>query len=165
MLNETTLSLILFKLAIFSLLCYKCFQLLKAYGLPKLQQVIAASKQENAALIYKDQLAMVAKQKIQNQIDKQNQLLLVLELNMRRWHQAQLAEATAQKEAIESLISKQRAKHAEQQKRLFLAQTMAAITPQALDIATKSFANGHHEQAAYLQDVIAQLNPPKERSS
>lgn len=163
MLNETTLSLILFKLAIFSLLCYKCFQLLKTYGFPKLQQVIAASKQENAALIYKDQLAMVAKQKIQNQIDQQNQLLLVLELNMRRWHQAQLTEATAQKEALESLISKQQTKHAEQQKRLYLAQTIAAIAPQALDIAITTLANGPHEQAAYLQDVIAQLNPPKER--
>ena len=166
MLSGAPLSLIIFRWSIFCLLCYKCAQLAKAYALPKLYDAINNEQLDIAQLMHRDKLAMLAKQKIENQIREQDQLLTVLEYNMRRWHQSLVVEKERCEQEQQARVAMQQAKYTEQQKYLFLSQNMLAILPRALETATLELTKQYSDSkqaAAHIDSVIAALQASPER--
>ncbi len=109
---------------------------------------------------------MLAKQKIENQIREQNQLLTILEYNTRRWHQSLLVEKERNEQQQQSYVATQQAKYNEQQKHLFLSQSRAAILPYALEKATarltEQYSNSQHA-TAHVESIIATLQASQER--
>ncbi len=159
MFNDTALSLVLFRWAIFSLLVYKCYQITQQYILPWLQKDIKQEQDELAALINKDKFAMVLKQKIENQIYEQGQLLLLLEQNVLRWHRSLLYEKECIEKAQAELVVAQKNKHDRQQQHLFLTHSITAVLPVSLAKAEETLLHqyGNKEKHAHFDSIIAGL--------
>ncbi|MBM3893732.1 hypothetical protein FJ365_05030 [Candidatus Dependentiae bacterium] len=160
MLSETVSSLVLFRWAIFCLLCYKCYQLAHQYVLPWLYDAMQQEQNTLTELVNKDKLAMVAKQKIENQLHDQHQLFIVLEQNIQRWHTAIINETNSAQQAALQRVNILRAKQAKQQRHLFLAQSMIAIIPEAIEKAEAALVQ-QHNYSNYFDGIISNLSTTK----
>lgn len=160
MLSETASSLVLFRWAIFCLLCYKCYQLIQQYVLPWLHESMQQEQNVLTELVNKDKLAMIAKQKIENQLRDQQQLLMVLERNVQRWHTALINENNIQELSAIQRAEQLRAKQAQQREQLFLTQGMIAIIPKALEQAEIALVQ-QHDNTTHIDHIIIDLASTK----
>ncbi len=158
--SETVSSLVLFRWAVFCLLCYKCYQLAQQYVLPWLHDAMKQEQNTLTELVNKDKLAMIAKQKIENQLHDQHQLLIVLEQNVQRWHTAIINERNNAQEASLERAKNLKTKQTKQQEQLFLSQSITAIIPQAIEKAETTLAQ-QHNGSDHLEDIINNLSTTK----
>jgi hypothetical protein len=160
MLSETVSSLVLFRWAVFCLLCYKCYQLVQQYVLPWLHEAMKQEQNVLTELVNKDKLAMIARQKIENQLRDQHQLLIVLEHNVQRWHTAVISEANVRQQSALQRADCLRIKQTKQQEHLFLAQSMTAIIPEAIEKAEAALVK-QHSSTRHFDHIINDLTNTK----
>lgn len=159
--HEFTMMNILLRCSIFALLVYKGFFLFQQYVIPWLRELITAERNHLIELLEKQKLLASTRKRLETQIYNQQQRFTLLEHNMHRWHQAQVAAQEQREQEQAALLTALQTKLTLQARNIAHAQALQVIIPDALDQAedvlmrTAAGSTGN----AQLTKLIAQLTP------
>ena len=159
--HEFTMMNILLRCSIFALLVYKGFFLFQQYVIPWLRELITAERNHLIELLEKQKLLASTRKRLETQIYNQQQRFTLLEHNMHRWHQAQVAAQEQREQEQAALLTALQTKLTLQARNIAHAQALQAIIPDALaqteDALMRTAAGSTGN--AQLTKLIAQLTP------
>ena len=157
--HEFTMMNILLRCSIFALLVYKGFFLFQQYVIPWLRELINSERNHLTELLEKQKLLTSTRKRLETQIYNQQQRFTLLEHNMHRWHQAQVAAQEQHEQEQAALLAALQAKLTLQARNRAHTQALQAIIPDALAQAEDTLIRNAagNTGSTQLDQLVAQL--------
>ena len=155
--NTQLISLILFKIVLFSLLIIFLYDLTKKYITPILWQQIAALEQHWKNLKLQKALVLDTKQHLLEEIATQKIVLDELKVKIKQWHNHTLARRKKGEQKKKAIYTKLAQKKEEQAVYLNVRKTEREILPDALAAARKQLLEHNTKTGKTLTQIITAL--------
>ena len=150
---------ILLRCSIFALLVYKGFFLFQQFVIPWLRKLITTERNHLTELLEKQKLISSTCKRLETQIYNQQQRFTLLEHNMHRWHDAQIAAHEQREQEQTARLAALQEKFAIQARNIAHTQVLQTIIPDALEQAEDALIRNAAGStgATQLNQLVVQL--------
>jgi|GEM_PF-2032673 hypothetical protein len=157
--SEFILWHILFRFTLFFLLAYKLYELLTRYVLPYFYKELKKEKDTHTEILEKEKLLSSTHRKLEDQISQQKRTFIILEKNVKNWHNFLFQQAASYENALQQQAQQIIQKRATQQ--IFYTESKIAhkIIPNVISQVQKTLFNNCYspEGKKFLSNVINHL--------